>query len=805
MANAWSGSGLPGPDAKPELPQISKEIREEAQEKEPGSKDVPLQQTSTARYQGSQGTKGLLALGTLASSFQYANSNAIADGSIPIKINDTEALGKICRDLELCGKKYQLTEDIDGSQFNQSIGTKTNPFTGELDGNGHTIGNLFRCLVEHHKGSIYNLTLSDANITESTDSAGVVACEMSGNAKISNIRVERAYVATKKSGAYAAIGAGSLSGGTVNNIMAVNCSVETEGKGSSAGIGVGYQKKGTTVTDTTALDCTVKTYEADAGIGAGSSQEGTVNNTMAVNCRVTTEGKDAPAGIGAGLSQEGTVNNTMAVDCDVTTEGVDAPAGIGAGLSVGGTVNITMAVDCDVNTNGDYAGAGIGAGLSESGTVANTTAVNCDVITVGEASSAGIGVGDSSEKNRITNTKVFNSNVNATDGSAAISGGENSRICNVTVVNVGLKRTESTPKGCQYWQNKDVCADIAPNLAKLKRQIDKYCPDTSITGTMATTPGSTMDFSSSGSVTTTTPPTTVAKTPGSTMDFSSPGSVTMTTPPATGAKVPKMNFSDPDFATFAAPKPLVASPTPAVIACIATLGTVIFLLVGVIAYRYCSQRSSTNAGRNRTEPMPPPPSGPPRAQGQLPTAPGDHYQPLSFRPMNKRPLPALPIHYQPLKLRQGKTATGYTSPLVGNEKEPAPPDIPVYLELIGDESINNHGEPVADGQAGIATGSNSMANTGNPIRPDSPVYHVLTEYRTNSDDNRGEPVANTGNPIRPGSPVYHVLTENGTDSDDNRGEPVANTGNPIRPGSPVYHVLTENGTDSDDNRGEPVA
>uniref|UniRef100_UPI0011AF282B hypothetical protein n=1 Tax=Endozoicomonas acroporae TaxID=1701104 RepID=UPI0011AF282B len=71
MANAWSGSDLPGPDAKPELPQTSKETREEAQEKEPGSKDVPLQQPSTARYQGSEGTKGLLALGTLASSFQY--------------------------------------------------------------------------------------------------------------------------------------------------------------------------------------------------------------------------------------------------------------------------------------------------------------------------------------------------------------------------------------------------------------------------------------------------------------------------------------------------------------------------------------------------------------------------------------------------------------------------------------------------------------------------------------------------------------------------------------------------------------
>ncbi len=122
---------------------------------------------------------------------------------------------------------------------------------------------------------------------------------------------------------------------------------------------------------------------------------------------------------------------------------------------------------------------------------------------------------------------------------------------------------------------------------------------------------------------------------------------------------------------------------------------------------------------------------------------------------------------------------------MGNEKEPAPSDIPVYLELIGYESTDNHGEPVADGQPGIATGSNSVANTGKPTRPGSPVYHVLTKHGTDSDDNHGEPladgqagmatgsnsVANTGKRTRPGSPVYHVLTEHGTDSDDSYGKP----------------------------------
>ncbi|WP_206679203.1 hypothetical protein, partial [Endozoicomonas acroporae] len=150
--------------------------------------------------------------------------------------------------------------------------------------------------------------------------------------------------------------------------------------------------------------------------------------------------------------------------------------------------------------------------------------------------------------------------------------------------------------------------------------------------------------------------------------------------------------------------------------------------------------SSTNFGRNRAEPMPPPASGRPRAERPLPAPPLDHYQPLSFRPRNTRPLPAprqdqyqplsfrsrntrplppLPGHYQTLTFRQGNTATGDYNPLMGNEKEPAPSDIPVYLELIGYESTDNHGEPVADGQAGIATGGSNPL-VGNEKEPAPP-------------------------------------------------------------------------------------
>ncbi|MBO9497383.1 hypothetical protein J7438_25345, partial [Thalassotalea sp. G20_0] len=224
MANAWSGSGLPGPDAKPELPQTSKETREEAQEKETGSKYVPLQQPSTARYQGSQGTKGLLALGTLASSFQYANSKLI---------NNAEDLGKIGRDPEFpLNGKYQQTADIVVNKDHKPIGT----FTGEYDGQCHTISGLSDCFVDTLKGSISDLQFTRANIKNSAKPTGLAACVVDDTGTVSNIRAVNSHVKTEGGYAYAGIGGGRVHG-TVANTAAVNSNVTTSGYASFAGIG----------------------------------------------------------------------------------------------------------------------------------------------------------------------------------------------------------------------------------------------------------------------------------------------------------------------------------------------------------------------------------------------------------------------------------------------------------------------------------------------------------------------------------------------------------------------------------------
>ncbi|WP_257266618.1 hypothetical protein, partial [Endozoicomonas sp. ONNA2] len=239
IADAWFASSVPGPDVKPELPQTSKATGEEAQEQEPGSKDVPLQQPSTTRYQGSQGTRGLLALGTLASSFQYANSAAIADGSQPIKINDTKTLGKIGHDPEFpLNGTYEQAKNIAVTPDHQSIGNITHPFTGKYDGQCRDISGLSGCFVNNLKGSISRLSFTGANIN-STEVSGLAACVVDVNGTVSDIWAENVHISTRGDKAYAGIGGGEVRG-TVANITALNSTVETDGYRAYAGIGGGW-------------------------------------------------------------------------------------------------------------------------------------------------------------------------------------------------------------------------------------------------------------------------------------------------------------------------------------------------------------------------------------------------------------------------------------------------------------------------------------------------------------------------------------------------------------------------------------
>ncbi|WP_206680867.1 hypothetical protein, partial [Endozoicomonas acroporae] len=221
----------------------------EAREKEPGSQDVPLQQPSTACYQGSQGARGLLALGTLASSFQYANSSsdldpenateAIKYAIKATKINDAKTLGKIGRDPDYpLEGTYLQTADIDVPKDFQSIGNAKNPFTGEFHGQCNTIRGLSKCFVDTLKnGKIEHLRFTDAEI-KGSDVTGLVACVVDDNGEVKDIGAEKVKITSTGYGSHVGIGGGKVSG-KVFNITARGCDVETKGSEAYAGIGGG--------------------------------------------------------------------------------------------------------------------------------------------------------------------------------------------------------------------------------------------------------------------------------------------------------------------------------------------------------------------------------------------------------------------------------------------------------------------------------------------------------------------------------------------------------------------------------------
>ncbi len=775
---------LPEPDTQREnTPENAKEKTGKAPRNPRPQPDNPV--TTTLR--AGQLPNMPLALGALAS-LSLAGASTASGPDTPVEVADAETLGKVCHTEKYsCSKKYRLIKDIDGSQLTQPIGNKTHPFTGELDGGGHMIRSLSHCLVGElaESGRIDRLGFSGTSI-RSNDPAGVAACEMSGNATISNIQVEGADITTND--APAAIGVGKINGGgTVTNTTAVNCTVKSSGAKSHSGIGAGYQFKGAVI-NTAALKCHVETAGkyASAGIGAGYSEEGMVTNTIAVNCHVKTLRRRADAGIGVGYLEQGTVTDTTAVNCTVATANDNADAGIGAGTSNNkGTVRHTTAVNCNVTTATGVAYAGIGVGHHEDSDVSDTTAINCRVETSGKHAYAGIGAGGANagtvtkttavnchigtkragvgilvglnvNPKNIANTVVVNSTFNSAGKDASVNknAGDDSVICNVRI---NGEQQDNDPE-CRDWLDHKFCAGIDPRLVTQNCQAANYSLTT---------------LNSTNALLTPLITETGARVSSTNMTFSDTGSATITKPQTTVATASDMTFASPGATKFATPSPLAESLSTTVITYITlgvALGTVIFILTGVTGvcvYRYFRQRSSTNADRNREEPIPESPDMP-RVERELSTPPRNHHQPqlLSVSQANSRPLPVLPWnHYQPLLVRQGdmrrlstspeshyqslsaiqeNMGTGGRSSIATNaEEEPDPksPDSPVY-HVLTEHQYCGHDQPVMMELTDMTKATNSMASAGKepepePQSPDSPVNHVLTGYES---DDHDEPV-----------------------------------------------------------------
>lgn len=255
--------------------------------------------------------------------------------------------------------KYKLENDLDFT--GDTLQFTTTVFTGELDGNGHTIKNITKNLATEdinkiamfysNKGTIKNLTIENINVTSDKETSypeGIIAqinegiienCTVSGNVTITS------------EGFNNCVGGivGNLFGGTIKNcVNRVNITCKS---GTVGGISV-YRAGGTIENCTNAGNLVGDTVN-----GICMSYEGTL-----ANC--TNTGNITASNIGSGMV---TYNQGHILNCQnhgtITSEnGMVAGIAIYNNATIENCVNEGQLTGCNIvggiaGTNGDPNGA----------------------------------------------------------------------------------------------------------------------------------------------------------------------------------------------------------------------------------------------------------------------------------------------------------------------------------------------------------------------------------------------------------------------------------------------------------------
>ena len=466
------------------------------------------QQHRTTCHQSAQLPKTAIGLGAV-SCLGMVGAAPASDHKHWINVNDSSVLGKIGRDpaYPLDGR-YRQGVDIDASGLSKPIGNETHPFIGEYDGRCHSVDKLGHCFVQKLDGNgrIDNVRFTRADIV-SSEKAGVVACELSGNATLGNIEVEHSVVRTNHRKTPAGIGAGVASGDTlIEGFSTFNCTTRTEkfnspaggvagyaygtidnsrldgatieafGTRSHAGGGAGVVQSSAKVANTLLVNSSLLSsgYLSDAG-GGGGKVYGTVVNTTMAGGEVKSIGYHGRAAVGAGyLDYSGELHNTTGYRVKISTTGEMTEAAVGAG-SARGSVKGVVCFESSIATEGDKYHAGFGAGwlLGGRASAANIVASSCNVSASGDHGYVGFGGGLISKSADLRNLTVLYSRAEFTGrgGQSCIGGRGRVLICDSSL---GSK-DESVP-GCND-QVHDDCHLIANDTCKFadRRVLTENC------------------------------------------------------------------------------------------------------------------------------------------------------------------------------------------------------------------------------------------------------------------------------------------------------------------------------------------
>ena len=158
---------------------------------------------------------------------------------------------------------FRLEQDLDASRLSDAEAAVLGIFSGELDGNGHTIYNLDRPLFQTLNGAkVHDLVIEDADITKQVK--GILAGTISGNSQITDTYIINSSLNNPQNqiGGFA----GVIGSSTISGCAVVN--VNIRGLDTIGGIG-GQLNGSTTITDCYVTGTLTGTSTSSSGARVG--------------------------------------------------------------------------------------------------------------------------------------------------------------------------------------------------------------------------------------------------------------------------------------------------------------------------------------------------------------------------------------------------------------------------------------------------------------------------------------------------------------------------------------------------------
>ncbi len=217
---------------------------------------------------------------------------------------------------ELYNASFVMSSNIDMSVINSflPIGGTLIPFSGKLDGNGHTVTNLtvngtskVGLFASLNGAEIINLTLSGAKINAEGSYSAVLAGQVSGSTVIKNVTVLNSRVSSDKLYAGAVIGSVESGNSSISEITVDGCTVTS--KANYVGALCGYAAENTTAKQIKISNTTLIGAEYVGGVtglidGSSSLESADVN-------AVKVSGVSEISGISAGRGSATISNVTV--------------------------------------------------------------------------------------------------------------------------------------------------------------------------------------------------------------------------------------------------------------------------------------------------------------------------------------------------------------------------------------------------------------------------------------------------------------------------------------------------------------